>query len=333
MGDGSKIEWTDATWNPTVGCTKVSEGCEHCYAERLVEGRMRHRYPSGFGLVRVHSDRVNMPLRWTKPRRVFVNSLSDVFHEQIPVEWKAEIFAVMAAARRHTFQVLTKRPGAMSSLLNQPGFQDAVRDRAVGKVRGCQPWDWQWPLPNVWLGTSVETQKWADVRIPKLLETPAAVRFLSAEPLLGPVDLGQHLYPTACPSGCGCRWPEEADWAECGCDGPCCTEEWNPDPGIHWVIVGGESGPGARPMHPQWVRDLRDQCDQAAGVAFFFKQWGEHAYLDQMPPGTTRNLDAAVNLTQPIREPVRVGKKAAGRLLDGRTWDQYPTTSTERSAS
>jgi protein gp37 len=268
MGDKSAIEWTDATWNVTVGCTKVSEGCDNCYAERLVNGRMRNRHPGGFEVVRVHPDRVNLPLRWRRPRRVFVNSLSDLFHEQIPNEWRVEIFAVMAAARRHTFQILTKRPGPMASLLSRPSFRDAVRDRAMGKVLRDPAWSWEWPLPNVWLGTSVEAQKWADVRIPALLRTPAAVRFLSCEPLLGPVDLTPWL-PCHCPEGpasmpVGC--------AECAHPANARRSVADATP-INWVIVGGESGPGARPMELEWAGDLVEQC-QAAGVAVFVKQLG-----------------------------------------------------------
>jgi protein gp37 len=336
----TKIEWTDVTWSPTVGCTKVSQGCDHCYAERLVNGRMRNRYPAGFGEVRVHPDRVNLPLRWQKPRRVFVNSLSDLFHEQIPDPWRADIFAVMAAARRHTFQVLTKRPGPMASLLSRPSFRDAVRDRAMGKAFRDPEWVWEWPLPNVWLGTSVESQKWADVRIPKLLETPAAVRFLSCEPLLGPVDLSRWLLaPEACHRRMRGIYGAETICAEPkGHDGyhwPIMdSRKFRP---LHWVIVGGESGPGARPMHPQWARDLRDQC-QAAGVAYFFKQWGEWVPESQNAAALSHStagqalyvaLDGATRVarvgTRGTAATVqRVGKKAAGRQLDGRTWDEYP---------
>jgi protein gp37 len=267
VGDKSAIEWTDATWNPTVGCTKVSAGCDHCYAERLVEGRMQHRYPDGFGQVRVHAHRVNLPLGWRRPRRVFVNSLSDLFHELIPDPWRVEIFAVMAAARRHTFQVLTKRPGPMASLLNRLSFRDAVRDRAMGKVLRDREWAWRWPLPNVWLGTSVENQKWADVRIPKLLDTPATVRFLSCEPLLGPVDLTALRASNGALIDClrgDVKTGDGVVYAAC-------------PSGIDWVIVGGESGPGARPMDLAWARALVQQS-RSANVAPFVKQLGAHPY-------------------------------------------------------
>lgn len=256
----SKIEWTDATWSPVTGCTEVSEGCDHCYAKTFAErwrGIPGHPYEQGFDL-KLWPERLDMPLRWRKPRRIFVNSMSDLFHDAVPDEFIAQAFAVMATAESHTFQVLTKRPGRMASLLSRQDFEAKVRH-----LRQQYP-QWRmgmfWPLPNVWLGVSVETQKWADIRIPKLLATPAAVRFLSVEPLLAPVDLRLWL------SG-------------------------NPHP--DWIIVGGESGIGYRPIELDWVRLLRDQAE-AAKVAFFFKQWGG-------------------------RTP-----KAGGRLLDGRAWDEYP---------
>jgi protein gp37 len=227
---------------------------------------------------------------------VFVNSMSDLFHADVPDEFIARVWAVMAATPQHTYQVLTKRHGRMRSLLNRgtvgtAGFFDDV-EQAMAEFTHAEPSGW--PLPNVWLGCSVEDQKRADLRIPALLETPAAVRFLSCEPLLGPVSLAR-------PDGevnqgfrggrCG------AAPGSCG-DNTCRT-------GIDWVIAGGESGPGARPMHPDWARSLRDQCT-AAGVPFFFKQWGEWVH----------RKDSV--------ELVRVGKKQAGRELDGRVWDEYP---------
>lgn len=273
MGD-SKIEWTDKTWNPVTGCTKVSQGCKHCYAERIA-GRMwatqYSRNPDGtprrFTDVRCHADRLGQPFTWRKPARVFVNSMSDLFHEAVHHNFIAQVFAVMAQTPEHTYQVLTKRPNVMYSLMTDPVFQAAVeaemQDRAA-EHGWCVDELETWPLPNVWLGTSVESQDEAEKRIPFLWQLPAAVRFLSCEPLLGPLNLGFALAY------------------------------------VDWVIVGGESGPGARPMRSDWVRDIRDQC-QSAGVAFFFKQWGEHEINGQ-----------------------RIGKKAAGRVLDGRTWDEFP---------
>lgn len=260
MGDKTGIEWTDATWNPVVGCAPVSEGCRNCYAAReavrfganpkvaatyegLAEmrGADASRRAVFTGKIRTLDHRLDQPLRWKRPRRIFVNSMSDLFHPDVPVAFISEVFRVMSLAPQHTFQVLTKRPERMAEYL-----------------RGdC-------PLPNVWLGTSVEDQAAADERVPHLLDTPAAVRFLSCEPLLGDVDLRPHLY------------------------------------GLDWVIVGGESGPRARPMHPSWVRRIRNACIWNE-VPFLFKQWG-----------AWENGDS------------RVGKKAAGRLLDGRTWDETP---------
>ena len=244
--------------------------------------------------------------------------MSDLFHKDVPDEYIARVFAVMAMSRRHTYQVLTKRPGRMRSLLNSKEFWREVRlsvtrdlnrvEEAVGLVMN--------PLPNVWLGTSVENQKWADVRIPLLMETPAAVHFLSCEPLLGPITLTRlHAY---CPTH---------DFTGGFCSGPC-PDVRLPD----WIIVGGESGPGARPMHPEWARSLQDQC-QSVGIAFLFKQWGEWA---PMFDGTTAlhfpgpnvvNLAPDGDLARagvPGEPMIRVGKKAAGRELDGRTWDEYP---------
>lgn len=291
----TKIEWTDETWNPVTGCTEVSPGCDHCYAKTFAErwrGIPGHHFEHGFDVV-LRPERLDQPLRWKKPRRIFVNSMSDLFHNEIPSAYIAEVFAVMALAQQHTFQVLTKRHGRMRSLVSQDLYDlmvKALADRPefTGHVR--------WPLPNVWMGVSVENQQWADIRIPALCHTPAAVRFLSCEPLLGPVDLA---LTTVAPV-VGARTGHE----------PRFTSKVMRRP-IHWVIAGGESGHGARPMHPDWARTLRDQC-QAAGVPFLFKQWGEWAPREGWTDETT----------------FRVGKKAAGRLLDGRTWDEYPERAT-----
>jgi len=294
VSDKSGIEWTDATWNPVTGCTEVSPGCDHCYAKTFAErwrGVPGHHFEQGFDVV-LRPERLDQPLRWRRTRRIFVNSMSDLFHDQIPDDFIAQVFAVMARASHHTFQLLTKRHGRMRSLLNDEDFQ--VR---VGQMRfrmgEPEPADddpsWGWPLPNVWLGVSVEDQRWANIRTPALLDTPAAIRFLSCEPLLGPVDII---------NGLGDSWLT----------------------GIGWIIVGGESGHGARPMHPEWVRSLRDQAD-VAGVAFYFKQWGEWCPEDQAP-------EDAVVPARFVRDDgtggIRFGKKAAGRELDGRTWDEYP---------
>lgn len=326
MSDNSAIEWTDATWNPISGCTKVSSGCDNCYAETFAErwrGTKGHYFEHGFD-VQLRPNKLDQPLRWRKPRRIFVNSMSDLFHDQVPDEYIARVFAVMAMAPRHTFQVLTKRHGRMRSLLSSDGFWTTVGssgrgvafERASGRYPSSGPmsltpdssawghWTAANPLPNVWLGVSTENQQWADIRIPALLDTPAAVRFVSAEPLLGPIDLIGQLCETC-----------DANMEAPQCNA--CYRRWRVRPGrdnrIDWVIVGGESGPGARPMHPDWVRSLRDQC-QAGGVPFLFKQWGE--YIPEVVPAPLSGLG--------IQSWRRVGKKAAGRELDGREWNQYP---------
>lgn len=273
MADNTGIEWADATWNPTTGCTKVSAGCDNCYAETLAErfrGTPGHYFEHGFDL-QMRPDKLDQPLRWKRPRRIFVNSMSDLFHDQVPDWYIATVFAVMALAPQHTFQVLTKRHARMRSLLTSktryneqggyvPGFDAMVRNAAANMRNNARRADWPdvdktpWPLPNVWLGVSAEDQRWADIRIPVLLDTPAAVRFVSAEPLLGPIDLR-----------CG-----NADYSTCGSNGAC---DMSMIKGLDWVIVGGESGRAARPMHPDWARSLRDQC-ATAGVPFFMKQAG-----------------------------------------------------------
>ena len=467
MGAKSKIEWTDSTWSPVTGCTKVSEGCDNCYAETIAHRFAGTKaYPNGFD-VTLRPERLDQPLRWQRPRRIFVNSMSDLFHSDVPDEYIARVWQAMACAPQHTYQILTKRPGRMQSWVRRwcsgaieepyeerpvpgfPGYTITTRGHVFGKrsggalspvqgdkghlrvtmyrdgstlgervlvhrlvletfVRRARPgeqachrngdasdnrlsnlyWgtqedNWrdrishgngrsyaklteddvsairrraaegesafriaqdypvsdtqirnvvkgaQWALPParddqrcaaparavldfVWLGTSVENQKWADVRIPQLLQTPAAVRFLSCEPLLGPVDLRGALGWTFHDGGTG---------------------ESVPVPAVDWVIVGGESGPHARPMHPDWARSLRDQC-VTAGVAFHFKQQGEWApfgpddlvgakdefWMDASGKGTyySRRYDVGV------AHMIRVGKKAAGRELDGREWNEMP---------
>lgn len=318
MGASSNIEWTDATWNPMTGCTKVSAGCDHCYAETLAErfrGTPGHYYEGGFDL-QLRPDKLDAPLRWQRPRRVFVNSMSDLFHQGVPDEYVVQVFAVMALAPRHTFQVLTKRHGRMRSLVGSRDFPDLVAAavlelaRQAGSAGGvalarsereavlARSSEWRspipaWPLPNVWLGVSVENQGAADLRVGPLLQTPAAVRFLSCEPLLGPVEL---------------PWTAEA---------------------LDWVIAGGESGPGSRPMHPGWVRSLRD-FSVNAGVAFHFKQWGDWAEV----MGKPRKGDVLLDVDGTVHEQGgghtdavamrRVGKRHTGRSVEGRTWDESP---------
>jgi protein gp37 len=293
MARNSKIEWTDDTWNVVTGCKIVSPGCTDCYAMRLAGTRLRN-HPSRKGLTtltkagpvwngKFHFNRGWLldPLRWKDPRNIFVCAHGDLFYEEVPDEVIDQVFAVMSLALQHTLQVLTKRAERMRAYCSDP--QTPRRIAALifkwGKEKDGnlkyetikKPGDGltlrTWPLPNVWFGVSAERQREADERIPHLLATPAAVRFLSAEPLLGPIDLSHHFGIT----------PNHGDLRGL----------------LNWVIVGGESGPNARPMHPQWARDLRDQC-QAAGVPFFFKQWGG------------------------------VNKKKAGRELDGQYHNEMP---------
>ena len=335
---GTKIEWTDDTWNPVTGCTKVSPGCDHCYAETLAErfrGTPGHYYEHGFD-VQLRPDKLDQPLRWRKPRRIFVNSMSDLFHDAVPMDYIERVFAVMAASPQHTFQVLTKRHGRMRSMLNQGSFWANVYDTWRTEYGGERNGEWAKPLPNVWLGVSVENQLWADIRIPALLMTPAAVHFLSCEPLLGPVDLTR----VAWTGGGGTHLDVVHGWHGV-------PDVWRaPGKTIDWVIVGGESGRGARPMHPDWARSLRDQC--AAGVPFLFKQNGEFVAniptihdatrpgrtapdWDRVPGvwidrvGRTVHRETDVPDTGTWTALYRVGKRAAGRELDGRTWDEYPT--------
>lgn len=332
MSDGTKIEWTDATWNPITGCSVVSPGCTNCYAMRLAGTRMKHTEsrigltepskagPVWNGKVRFNEQWLDQPLRWRRARRIFVCAHGDLFHESVPDEWIDRVFAVMALARNHTFQVLTKRSDRMRAYLSE--------DRRLHWADMGLRWMGEDPdpafdsvhfgpkaLPNVWLGVSAEDQQRADERIPDLLATPAAVRFVSAEPLLGPLDLyGGDPDPRLGGVEAGSGLSLEQYWKADGT---------GPFPGIDWVIVGGESGPGARPMHPVWVRSLRDQCD-AAQVPFFLKQWGEW-----QPAHPLGGLDDAVAGTRwhtfADGASVRLcGKKRAGRTLDGQTWDQMP---------
>ncbi len=359
MGSISKIEWTDATWNPITGCSRVSEGCRHCYAERFAhrfsgpgqryEGVtvLANGHPQWTGAIRFDEKKLLEPLRWKTPRHIFVNSMSDLFHENVTDEQRDRIFAVMALCPQHIFQVLTKRPAGMLPYLLTACGRIADRVIAMRRERGdnspivplanVSPGAAWWPLANVWLGVSVEDQATADERIPLLLQTPAAVRFISAEPLLGPITFRP-------------RCDSLADKIHAMAHG------YASKPmellGVDWVICGGESGPGARPMHPDWARGLRDQC-AAAGVPFFFKQWGEwvptnqataeqrslkvHAHgllsvdgsfsecrgADRQDPEFglyTRDLDG----NDYAAAVYRVGKHKAGALLDGVEWRQMP---------
>lgn len=387
MADQTPIEWTDATWNPVRGCSRISPGCggpNHqggCYAEKIAarfsgpgqpfegfaeRGAYGGRWTGKMALV---DDMLTLPLRWKKPRRIFVNSMSDLFHENLPDEAIDKVFAVMALAPQHTFQVLTKRADRMRAYMTGQtlpkvhphwGYRrDAIhaflcsRDDIFGgpfdHLVSCRAriGNGGWPLPNVWLGVSAEDQSRADERVPELLATPAAKRFISAEPLLGPLDLWNG-DPDPRLGGHQATKTFLGEWWERGDDpkGP-------PRFGVDWVIVGGESGSGARSMHPNWVRSLRDQCD-VAEVPFFFKQWGEYLPVGQCLPGYGKIhgatavkpgrmklhyggtpqqppkhafADRGVEGTSSAdgRLAFRVGKKAAGALLDGREHREFPT--------
>ena len=285
MADATSIEWADATWNPVTGCTKVSAGCQHCYAERLMP-RLRQKFTD----VVLHWDRVDKPLHWKKPRHIFVNSMADLFHEKVPVEFLDTCFGVMAICCQHTFMILTKRPERAVSYIDE-----------VNALNGIP----NFPTWNVWLGVSVENQATADERIPVLLKTHATVRFVSYEPALGPVSFSRYLQ--SAPKGAPSR--------------------------IDWLIAGGESGPNARPPHRAWFRSVRDEC-QEAGVPFFFKQWGEWRPKGVCfaPPSRCRwvffNETSRDESSFPISVLMeRVGKKRAGRLLDGREWNEVPDAS------
>lgn len=276
MGNTS-IQWTDATWNPVRGCSIVSAGCANCYAMRQAHRfsgpgqpyeyltKMTKSGPVWIGKVQLVPELLSQPLRWRKPRRVFVNSMSDLFHEDVPDDFIDRVWMVMTQARRHVFQILTKRPERMRKYLSRfrpDGEGWITRDgaRAMGKPRsGPLIADNNWPPKNIWLGVSVERQREADERIPLLLQTPAAVRFVSLEPLLGPIQLTGISSSPACFNALLCgRYPR-----------------------LDWVIIGGESGPGARPCDIAWIRDIVRQCKEA-GVPVFVKQLGSH------PTGTGR---------------------------------------------
>lgn len=409
MADTTKIEWTDATWNIINGCSIHTPGCTNCYAMQLAGTRLAN-HPSRVGLttmskagpvwtgeVRLYEPWLTQPLDWTKPRDIFVCAHGDLFHEAVTDAMLDRVFAVMALASRHRFQVLTKRSGHMRRYLNDPAtprrIARVIIDMATEKPSllrvGGDGWPVltidvdaptvptiEMPLPNVWLGVSTEDQRRADERIPDLLATPAAKRWISAEPLLGPIDL-EHV---AAPVGEGDDDFEDDDWKLNALLAGSCYEFKNQDgywysgdgpehPALDWVVVGGESGRGARPMHPAWARALRDQC-AGASVPFLFKQWGEwapvcaidetvitdeqlyhprlahnqpegprkckvaqcilHASGDgfdmdewsrlQVPPGTLVYA-AGVDAMQMMA----IGKRRAGRLLDGVQHDGAPT--------
>lgn len=328
MADTS-IEWAEKVWNPTVGCEKVSQGCKNCYAERMAKrlaamGNLDYQevvtpsYHRWNGHVRCLPERLDEPLKWKKPKRVFVDSMSDLFHPEVPDEFIMKVWGTMYGADRHTFIILTKRPRRMCEWVSKLTAEcDAMNQKAGETIIDS-------PLFNVWLGVSVEDQKTADERIPWLLQTPAAVRLVSVEPMLEAVDL---------------RNIKPAEYQHRQIDslhGVTIYENsingaaFNDRPKLDWVICGGESGPNARPMHPDWVRSLGDQC-VSANTPFFFKQWGEWAAtnLDNIIENKPNRHDGKnyAHFSWPGWKEqwmARVGKKRAGNILDGQVWDQYP---------
>lgn len=343
MAENSKIEWCHHTFNPWRGCRAISDACANCYAKVLVEGRLQQDFSAR---IRAAESTWKQPLAWNRKAakegvryRVFCASLADVFDAEVPDEWRLDLFALIAVTPHLDWLLLTKRPKVMRDFLAAKDLDEAIGHRAfellermngitaeqsaiaAGLLHGggghalptsahLVPHADAWPLPNVWLGTTVENQAMAEARIPHLLATPAAVRFLSMEPLLGPVDL------TAIRHG------SDPDLSVFGA-------QWGPD----WVITGGESGPGARPTHPDWFRSLRDDCAKA-GVPFLFKQWGEwrphsgdDVFTGKVPE--TRWCDPRGEYPWPGPHDEdclmqRVGKQAAGRHLDGLLHDGYP---------
>lgn len=335
MSDRSKIEWTDATFNPWIGCTKVSPGCDHCYAEALDRrfAVSSHAMHWGAGKARRRTSESNwrQPRRWNaahhaffaahgRRRRVFCASLADVFDNEVPPEWRVDLFRLIEATPNLDWLLLTKRIGnaAQMMFLARGGHLPL--------------------LPNLWIGATVVNQEEADRDVPKLLDTRAAVRFVSIEPLLGDIRLGSFLQRAPSAAFADGRVTRDMPaWTRIGATA------------IDWVICGGESGRHARPMHPDWARSLRDECS-AAGVPFLFKQWGEwlpwHHFTDARiddPPEATRFAtrewlgDRWIDIGRPdfwgskdgdiddMQCVGRVGKKAAGRLLDGREWNGFPT--------
>ncbi len=266
----SKIEWTDRTWNPVTGCTKVSAGCDNCYAERMAKrlaGRAGYPKDNPFMPVLHSAEKISQPLKWKKQSRIFVCSMGDLFHESLPFWMIDEVMDTCMMADWHTYLFLTKRPEQAYKYF----------ESTSNRMENFQKL-------NAMLGVTAENQEQFDIRWSIASQIPASMLWVSGEPLLGPIDFSKH--------------------------------ERKPD----WFVVGGESGPGARPMHPDWARTLRDQC-QAAGVPFLFKQWGEFAPYDYDPRNPGRTLFNKPHM-------FKVGKKKAGRLLDGKLWDEYPEDST-----
>jgi protein gp37 len=327
----TKIEWATDVWNPVTGCTEVSAGCKNCYAKRMhkrLQKMAPDKYSAPFHTIQTHEDVLLQPLKWRKHKRVFVNSMSDLFHENVSFEFIDMVMAIITLSRRHTFMVLTKRPLRMRYYFSAPkgklverwanatytiGLSDKYDDNDAPNCAVHNICESDWPISNLWLGVSVEDQSTADTRIPELIRIPAAIHFLSCEPLLGPIDFenipGPMIQTKDTDGLIGA--PKKLGY-------------------IDWVIAGGESGKHARPMHPVWVRGLRDQC-HAANVPFFFKQWGE--WIEPVDTQVTGKESAdSFNLLYPGKwysfpdglTTRKSGKARAGRKLDGAEHNALP---------
>lgn len=333
----TKIEWTHVpgykgeTWNPVTGCTKISPGCANCYAETML---MRFHRSGPFlpgNLIQLHEDRLGVPLKWKAPRSIFVNSVSDTFHEDVPDSFLDKMFAVMALTPQHIYQLLTKRPDRMLEYMKHINYwrlHDAFME--IGRATGHMTFPDTWPLPNVWLGTSAENQYWANDRVPKLLQCPAVVHFVSCEPLLSHIDLYALRQPSSDVIDGFYGWHKAKTLERVY--------------GLDQVIVGGESGNSKkiRPMHPEWVRHLRDQTKNA-GAAFFFKQWGSHR------PRKSFNWDDIGKTTYVSINPherhfkralkysdapmIKGSKGGNGHILDGEVWQEFPQLEAKGSGS
>lgn len=318
MSGDTKIEWAHRVWNPVRGCSRVSKGCESCYAER-----MAHRFsgkgkpyegltvltsdgPRWTGKIKLVKEAIEEPTKWKKPQRIFVNSMSDLFHKDVPFDFIYQIFETMMVCEEHSFLILTKRPERMAKVVKEVYEKMAIFYRKD-----------LLPLKNVWLGVSCEDQKTANDRIPLLLDTPAVIRWISAEPLLGPIDLTNIIYDRlvaidALKGLSGVPIPHQEIGAK-----------------LDWVVTGGESGHGARPMHPDWARSLRNQCVKA-GTKFFFKQHGDWIGVDQLDsilaPGVTVPSNTKEFTFDDGTICMKLGKKFNGRLLDNVEWNEFPAT-------
>jgi len=334
MADNTKIEWTDATWNPITGCTVHSPGCTNCYAMKLAGTRLKHHWsrqgltidtkagPVWNGEVRFNEEWLDQPLRWKRPRMIFVCAHADLFHAGVPNKWIDRIFVKMARCPQHIFQVLTKRSDRMFEYLSQGLLASRIAALVMQEDPDFDFRNFAWPLRNVWPGVSVEDQERANQRVPDLIATPAWVRWVSAEPLLGPIDFTRI-------STMRWRGAEVLDALTgqlSGMFGDPCHYSVG---GLDWIVAGGESGENARACHPEWAIGLRDQCT-TADVPFLWKQWGEwKPFVSMGDTGTFVDASgeysgARLHHFPDGHELAKVGKKAAGRLLDGVEHNGFP---------